>query len=382
MKILLSGVETNNKGAELMLYAILQEIERKYPDAEVFIPAANIRQGVDYVKTSLKLRICQQRFIDRIISKLHINGILRRLHLSQITLKLSLPDSIDYFIDGSGFAFSDQFNLSDLRVKYWRNLLKKLSKQKCKIAFLPQAFGPAELQNTRNVFSVLNDYASVIMPREKISYEYIEKSGVVDLKKVKMYTDFTSLVEGTFPEGLEALKKGICVIPNLRMIDKGVITKQDYKKMLSSIIELGKQSGHIVYLLNHESKGDEDLAFELKRDLSDEIEVVTGLNALEVKGLISTAYVVITSRFHGVASALNSCVPCLATSWSHKYKELFDDYNMLNCILPLDDLEKAIEMVKDYLSEDYNQKIRVHLGSQVPQIKKQTIEMWKRVWSL
>ena len=33
MKIVLWGVETNNKGAELMLYAILQEIERKFPDA-------------------------------------------------------------------------------------------------------------------------------------------------------------------------------------------------------------------------------------------------------------------------------------------------------------------------------------------------------------
>lgn len=37
MRIVLSGVETHNKGAELMLYAILQEIERRFPDAEVFI---------------------------------------------------------------------------------------------------------------------------------------------------------------------------------------------------------------------------------------------------------------------------------------------------------------------------------------------------------
>ena len=45
MRIVLNGVETNNKGAELMLYAILQEIERKFPDAEVFMPYLALRRG-------------------------------------------------------------------------------------------------------------------------------------------------------------------------------------------------------------------------------------------------------------------------------------------------------------------------------------------------
>lgn len=382
MKILLSGVETNNKGAELMLYAILQEIERKYPDAEVFIPAANIRQGVDYVKTPLKLRILHQRFVDRVIGKLHINGILRRLHLPKITPKLIIPEGVEYFIDGSGFVFSDYLKIRDGGVALWDCLLKKLYHRGCKIVFLPQGFGPAEMQNTKKLFSVLSKYASVIMPREKASFDYIEKSGVVDMKMVKMFPDFTSLVEGVFPEKFVHLKNGIAIIPNLRMIDKGAVSKEDYKKLLNSIVELGKRRGHIVYLLNHEGKADEMFAFELRNDLSGRIEVVTGLNALEVKGLISSSYLVITSRFHGVASALNSGVPCLATSWSHKYKELFADYGMDNCILPLDDINRALEMVKDYLSEERNQKISEHLGLQVPKIKAQTKQMWEYVWSV
>ena len=381
MKILLSGVETNNKGAELMLYAILQEIERKYSDAEVFIPAENIRQGVDYVKMSLKLRICQQRFVDRIIKKLHINGILRRLHLPQITPQLIIPDGVNWFLDGSGFAFSDQWNLSDWKVQYWEELLKKLDNDGCKIFFLPQAFGPVEKPNTKRVFSILSKYSDEIMPREKVSFNFLEKSGVVDMKKVKMFTDFTSLVEGVYPEKLAHLKKGIAIIPNLRMIDKGAISRNDYKALLSSIVDLGKATEHIVYLLNHEGNGDEQLAYELQKDLGS-IEVVTGLNALEVKGLISSAYLLITSRFHGVASALNSCVPCLATSWSHKYKELFADYGLDNCILPLDDLDKALDMVKDYLSVVTNENIRENLSLKVPEIKKQTREMWKCVWDM
>ncbi len=163
------------------------------------------------------------------------------------------------------------------------------------------------------------------------------------------------------------------------MIDKGAISRDDYKKLSSSIVDLGKAMGHIVYLLNHEGQGDEQLAYELQKDLGD-IEVVTGLNALEVKGLISSAYLLITSRFHGVASALNSCVPCLATSWSHKYKELFADYNMSDCVLPLDDMDKALEMVDSYLAKEKNSQIRTHLAKQLPEIMRQTNDMWECVW--
>lgn len=42
MKVVLSGVETNNKGAELMLYAILQEIERRSPGSTIIDTCYNM----------------------------------------------------------------------------------------------------------------------------------------------------------------------------------------------------------------------------------------------------------------------------------------------------------------------------------------------------
>jgi len=126
---------------------------------------------------------------------------------------------------------------------------------------------------------------------------------------------------------------------------------------------------------------DEKLCIELRKELNNQIEVVTGLNALEVKGLISTAFLVVSSRFHGVASALNTCVPCLATSWSHKYKELFSDYNQTDCILPLNNNEGALLKVEEYLRDDVNNSIRKDLSVCVPLIKEKTRQMWETVWS-
>ena len=377
MKIILSGVETKNKGAELMLYAILQEIERKFPEADVYISATRVRQGLDYIKTSLNFHFPPYATL---IKKSHVNAILRRLVRRQIDGTEFIK--ADYFLDGSGFLFSDQTKLWGYLPEYWEHHLGRMYKDGTKIIFLPQAFGPIKENVTQKAIKVLNKYATVIMPREQVSYNYLKDSGLVDMSKVKLFTDFTSLVEGEFPRTYEHLKNGICIIPNVRMLDKGGGSFEGYKNLLSSISIKCKETGHFVYLLNHEGKEDEQLAQRLKSEMSEDIEVVTGLNALEVKGLIASAYALISSRFHGVASALNSCIPCLATSWSHKYQELFNDYGLSDCLLPLDNIDLAIEKVGVFLSEQKNAELRELLNKNVPKIKEETKQMLKLVWEI
>ena len=377
MKIVLTGVETNNKGAELMLYAILQEVERKHPNAEVYIEPEMNRQGLDYVHTKVKLRYWP---FANFVNKSHLNGIFCRLHLPLKWLKDTHAVKADYLLDGSGFCFSDQCGMWGRKADWWESVLKIQFKHGAKIVFLPQAFGPLEKNETKEAMKVLNKYATLIMPREKVSYNYLEKSGLMDMEKVKTFTDFTSLVEGKFPTEYEHLKNGLCIIPNMKMIDKGKITFENYLSLLSAIIEAGKKSGYPVYLLNHEGNKDEWLAKECRKRLNNAIEVVSGINALEVKGLIASAYLVVTSRFHGLASALNSCVPSLATSWSHKYSELFRDYGVDDYVLPLNDNEAAVEKVKELLEEDKNKVIRNLLKDKKMVIQAEAREMWNYVW--
>lgn len=377
MKIVLSGVETQNKGAELMLYAILQEIERKWPDATVYIPNTYFKQGLNYVNTSLKVKFWPY---DRALRLLR--GVLGRLHLpTKRFLNTFTVRGADYFLDASGFHFSDQKkNFTPTKVKRWNILLQKYSKQGTKIVFLPQAFGPAKKENTLNGLRCISKYADLIMPRERVSYNYLEQSGVMDMRKVVLCSDFTSLAKGSFPSGYEHLRNGVCLIPNMRMIDTGACSIEDYINLMSNIIVTALKTEHPVYLLNHEDVKDEKLAIKCKADVKQHIEVVTGLNALQVKGMIASAYMVVSSRFHGVASSLNSCVPCLATSWSHKYQELFRDYDMEGSVLPLDNITLAVEKVNDYLDEANNLKIREHLAQSLPSIQDNTRQMWNLVW--
>ena len=382
MRIVLSGIETNNKGAELMLYAILQEIECKFPDAEVYVPIFAVNQGLNYIKTVLILKDKPWAEYARIGNKFHIGGILRRFGLPySIFDDTRIVDGVDYFIDASGFAFSDQWNPTEKSIEHWKKILKGYHEQGTKIVFLPQAFGPVEKPNTKRLIALLNQYADIIMPREKISLEYLRQCAVVE-SKVHLFTDFTSSVEGVFPIQYEHLRNAVCIIPNMRMIDKGIISLDNYLKILKSVIDISLSKGYKVYLLNHEGIGDERLAYMCNKRLTYNIEVVSGLNGLEVKGLIASSYLCISSRFHGVASALNSCVPCLATSWSHKYAELFKDYGLNNCILDLNDIDAVISKVTIYLEKEMNGKLRNALVSVLPKIQKETKEMWNLIWSI
>ena len=383
MKIVLSGVETNNKGAELMLYAILQEIERKYPEATVYVELGSISQGLEYIDTPLKLRQKPIAYARKWCARLHMFGIARRLHVNPIVFEdiYAVPRT-DFFLNDSGFYYSDQWNLSDAMIEKRRRLLRGHHRQGTKIVLLPQAFGPIHLPNTMRGIKDLNQYAHVVMARERTSYNYLINTGLIDEAKIQLYPDFTSLVHGVMPKSYDHLRNGVCIIPNCRMLDKGNLTYHAYQSFIDAIIKECTKNGFTPYLLNHEGKDDGVLARRMAADASQRREVVDGLNALQVKGIISSSYLVITSRFHGVASALNSSVPCLATSWSHKYQELFTDYQQPECVLDVMDISHRLDVVGEYLDKERNRKTRAQLNEIVPTMQEKSREMWQFIWNL
>ena len=382
MRIVLSGVETNNKGAELMLYAILQELERVNPNAEVYISPDMLKQGLEYVRTSVNLCFLPKPSgVVRFLRKCKITGMLNRLGFINGYLNHLMPvDNVDYFIDGSGLLFSDKRISSPLFAKIWDKRLGLYKRNGSKIIFLPQGFGPIKKQCTKNTIAALDKYADLIFAREKTSFNYLSRA-VVNKDKVKLYTDFTSLVGGEVPALYEHLKGKVCIIPNIQMINKGAVSRTAYFNILSDMVDTCKSSGYDVYMLNHEGIKDENLAKEFIASHNDNIELVTGLNALEVKGLISTSYLVISSRYHGVASSLNSYVPCLATSWHHKYAELFEDFGLNDCVLSLENAEHRQNKIKEYLDSSRNDEIRKLLVTRKKGVVEQNKEMWHLIWS-
>jgi colanic acid/amylovoran biosynthesis protein len=380
MTIQVDGTNTLNKGAELMLYAILQEIEREYPEATVIYNRFN--EQTSYIKTNLNFKTRPYTlFLTSFLCKCKIPQVLRRLKIPfPFTSDFFPLKNIDLVLDASGYQFFDKGKYSKYWISLWEKYYCKLKKQRTKIIFLPQAFGPFITQEGMKITQILSQNANIIFARDVVSYDYLVNARV-DKQKIKLYPDFTTLIEGIVPEKYKYLKGYVCIIPNKRIIDKGTMTQDNYLGLMCEIIETVLKKGNKAFLLNHEGKKDAVLCDLINRRMSEPIPIVDKLTALEVKGIISKSYLVISSRFHGVASALNSGVPCLATSWSHKYAELFKDFNQNDCLLDLTIFDRAIEKIEQYLSEQMHNEIVIELKEAKATMIEKNKNMWKVVWN-
>ena len=379
MIYILSGVETINKGAELMLYAILQEIRKKDPDATVYLPTARMPGGLQSVRTSLDIRELPHHGLVSAVARMRITGALNRIGLwSDFLNEVKPVPGADFFLDASGLLFSDQVDFPRPTIRYWERILELYHRQGTRIIFLPQAFGPLEKEATRQAVRALDRNADLIFARDAVSAGHL-KGFLEHPQKLHTFRDFTTLVQGEGRDDFKPLEGKVCIIPNYQMVRKGVMSQEAYVSFLATLADALEAAGHGCFFLDHENDAPRVLA---DSRISGRHTIITGLNALEIKHVIGGSSLCITSRFHGAVSALNCAVPCLATSWNHKYQELLSGFGQENCLLPVDHPEQSIEMALSMLEEPRHGETIRCLQKKADALRQENREMWNLVWSL
>ena len=58
------------------------------------------------------------------------------------------------------------------------------------------------------------------------------------------------------------------------------------------------------------------------------IGIDADLTAGELRRIVSLSKVLVTSRFHAMISGLATCTPTVVVGWSHKYREVLDDFGL------------------------------------------------------
>lgn len=366
-----------NKGAELMLHAVMQKVQERYPEATlVMAPSHNggsqpfhkLTQLGFYPKAWLwRYGIQWGDFAGYLPKK------LREMY------GLVLDKEVDVVLDAAGFSYSDQWGVGSS--KDLARSSKRWKKHGTKVILLPQALGPYKQTEIQPWVKQWAENADLIFAREPDSYKHLTDL-VGEQNKIKLFPDFTNLVKGTLPANYDASNKRIALVPNYRMVDK--TSKEESEAYLPFMIRCAKylvEQGAQPFVLVHEGANDQMLAEKISEAVGS-IPIVKETDPLHIKGILGTCDATIGSRFHGLVSALSQGVPSLATGWSHKYIRLFEDYGFKDGVVTVLDTDEELHKKIDLLLKPESaQPLRVKLKEKSDELKKLSEQMWQLVFT-
>jgi len=382
--ILIVGGEFSNKGAALMIYSAQKQIKAFLPDSRLFLsPTLASLQKIEnsgfeplnfplfhvgykspkVFNYSLKYPFLMKRYIE-----------LRKWasFKANITLK-----EIDIVFDISGYAFALKWGMTP--VLNLNSLMNYVVNHNGKYIFLPQAFGPFSEEQLPIIRECIKK-STLAISRDQTSYKNLIDLGA-DSSKIKKYPDITLSFKVDTKETITK-DKYCCIVPNIRMLDRGGVEwKKEYLNLLEFSIEyILENSDCNIRIVNHSKLDDRKLVSDFGDKYKSEVRVSTVFeeDPLVLKLILSNSYFTLASRFHAVASSLSSNVPCIMTSWSHKYQELAKDFGVGEFCLQKPDQKKLSSLLDGVIESDKNNLLRLQLESK----NKENIELNQNMWNL
>lgn len=332
-----------NKGAELMLRSIVDNIRGHYSDVR-FVMETTVDSGEQPYSNVTSLGIHPKAYLNiknRDISFL-FNLLPERLiqRYGLITNK-----KIDILIDAAGFAYSSQWG--DKHAKKLLEKIKAMKKNQTSVILMPQAFGPFISDAIKDSMREVINTADLIFARDSISFQAMKKLNP-DADNLIKAPDFTNLYKPVVPDYFNTNVHQVCIVPNQRMIDKRADdSPSSYIKLISKVITRIESLGMNPFILVHETN-DRMLVSKILPDDSS-IPILVESDPGLIKGVISQSKALVGSRFHSLVSGLSQGIPTVGTGWSHKYNELFSDYNFPRGLIPLDISDNDLYDLLDYI---------------------------------
>lgn len=364
LNVEVKGISFNNQGACLMLFAIIEEFERRGVAANFLI---------EYSGTSIKgfphPLWRKARYVRKGLNLLGPLNLVPAFILNRFKLKKCRD--VDVVLDASGFSYGDQWNWKVARDRLG-STIAGLKQRNIPVILLPQALGPFENVDGRSEFVKIAKHADLIFARDEQSLEYA--SPLTPSEKLFLAPDFTNLIAAKSNHETDALANRPCIVPNTKMLSK-TGNSERYIVFLVDAIKYLQQNNEEPFILLHEIADDNDLAQEINRRLKKQVTIISHSDARVLKQVIGKASLMIGSRFHALVSSLSQSVPTIACGWSHKYNALMDDYECSEYLVNLDSDEPQSLITKATAQQ---KQLQVNAERQ----KHASRDMWDRVFSV
>lgn len=359
----IGGTIWGNRGAEAMLVTTVGRVRAQYPDAHIIVFTYLPKQDRALIDDQ-NIQVIGSRPEDLVLWHWPFALLAWLLGLLHITI----PDKFlpkharalracDLLLDVSGIAFADG------RAKYlpfnvlaiWPAMLLGVP-----VVKLAQALGPFKSLPVRTVSRLFLPRCAQIYARGDITADHLRDLGLPADRWEQaadvafLYEPAYSLsnehdadvaaLEATLQECREAGQTVIGLSPSALVDEKLTEAGRDYVGVFLEVITALGDGYHFVLLPNATREGidaprNNDLYTiqrildRAKTDLPAEVQarihaVTYDINTAGSRRLIAACDILLTSRFHGMISALSLGVPPLVIGWSHKYAEVLAEFGL------------------------------------------------------
>jgi len=368
-----------NKGAELMLYAVLEKMKEARPDADFVMAPTAMHGSAPYARRA-ELGFFQKAWWWRYGIQWGDLAVLAPKKLRE-AYGIVLDKDVNIVIDSAGFAYGDHWGIGGIRELAFAS--KRWRRQGTRVILLPQAMGPFTSDKAKRYMNIAADNIDLMFPRDWVSYQHLTEA-VGARPNILQSPDFTNLIKGIVPDNFDPQNNWFCIVPNHRMMNKTL--KSQSEAYIPFMIKCSRylfEKGQKPFILIHEGPMDFKLARQISEGAGAGLPILQESHPLKIKGILGVCQGAIGSRYHGIVSALSQGIPCLATGWSHKYKTLLNDYGFHDGFLDVTASDEEIHRKIDLIVEPQSrQKIISEAMLKSNKLKRQSEEMWNKVFDV
>ena len=336
-KILLVGGGFDNKGAQAMTFACVDQIKKLRKNYEPVLcleRKVSEKEKREYNFTIVEMnRLCELR--GNIILWLLVFCKSTKEERQQYKNFCNILKETECVIDISGFQLSSKWPVG--AVVGYLTRINFYKKRGIKVLLFPQSFGPLEFsywiqKPIEFMIRKYLKYPEMIYAREQEGYDLLV--GNYGMKNVSLSPDLVLLHNEISQDNIYHIVKkesldlfnvkanSVCIIPNTRLKKK---IKEDaliiiYERIIKTLLEKQKN----IYLLRH-SIEDKEICLKIKEKFSGCSEVqllLDNISCQEYCKLVRQFDFIIASRYHSIVHAYKEGKPAIILGWAIKYVEL------------------------------------------------------------
>jgi colanic acid/amylovoran biosynthesis protein len=253
-----------------------------------------------------------------------------------------------------------------------------------------QALGPFDQRSTRLAARLVLPRLRWIGARGAATRRNLERLELANVTEVADLA-FSLHESAALPDAVEAAvpsDHGFCVVMPSAVVRK--LAERDGVDYVDAVAELVRElrtsTGLAVVIAPHSYRAgrpedrmnDGPVCREVARRVDDDQQVVLidrDLDAAELRTLIHRSSLLVTSRFHAMISGLATATPTVVVGWSHKYREVLDEFGLARFGVDhraLADPQSIVDLANEALAD--SDRIRDGIQVVLPAVRQRSLD--------